>query len=497
LERRIYVSNSETGGSSYTLKIGKRAFLAAFFILLSLMVASGILTRIVPSGRYNRLTENGHVVVDPNSFHYVEKPNFPVYRWFTAPIEVVFSKDSLTIITIILLIIFIGGAFTILDKAGVLKALLAMIVRRFRNNRFLLLAVVVFFFMFAGAFLGIFEALVPLVVMIIPLAYLFGWDSLTGLGMSLLALGFGFSAAVTNPFTIGVAQTIAELPLFSGAWLRIIFFMVIYATVLLFLLSYVRRIEKNPEFSPVYREDLEVRKNYSSGQIEEDSKMAELPEMRRAVVWFAIVIGFAIVFIFVTARIPSVSFLAFPVMGLLFLIAGIGSGLLAGLGLKDIGRYFVRGFIGIFPGIVLILMAMSVKYIISSGGIMDTILYRASIYISHTSKFFAALLIYALTLFLNFFIGSASAKAFLMMPILAPLADIVGITRQTAILAFDFGDGFSNLLYPSNALLLIGLSFTVVSYPKWFRWVIKLQLIVFVITLVFLGIAVAINFGPF
>ncbi len=483
--------------SSYTLKIGKRAFLAAFFILLSLMIVSGILTRVIPSGAYSRIVKNGHVVVNPNSFHYIEKPNFPVYRWFSAPIEVLFSKDSLTIITIILLIIFIGGAFTILDKAGVLKALLAIIVKRFRNNRFLLLAVVVFFFMFAGAFLGIFEALVPLVVMIIPLAYLFGWDSLTGLGMSLLALGFGFSAAVTNPFTIGVAQTIAELPLFSGAWLRIIFFIVIYTTVFLFLFFYVKKIERDPKVSAVYNDDLAVKKNYSARQIEEDARMGELPNMKRAVVWFAVVIGFAIVFIFVTARIPSVSFLAFPVMGLLFLVAGIGSGLFAGLGLREVGKYFVRGFIGIFPGIILILMAMSVKYIISSGGIMDTILYKASLYISHTSKYFAALLIYGLTLFLNFFIGSASAKAFLMMPILAPLADIVGITRQTAILAFDFGDGFSNLLYPSNALLLIGLSFTVVSYPKWFRWVIKLQLIVFVITLIFLGIAVAINFGPF
>ncbi len=492
-------ANSEKSGSesSYTLKIGKRAFLAAFFILLSLMVVSGILTRIIPSGEYNRITEGGRVVVDPNSFHYIDKPDFPIYRWFTAPVEVLFSSDSLTIITIILLIIFIGGAFTILDKAGVLKALLAIIVRRFKNNRYLLLAVVVFFFMFAGAFLGIFEALVPLVVMIIPLAYLFGWDSLTGLGMSLLALGFGFSAAVTNPFTIGVAQTIAELPLFSGAWFRIIFFIVVYATVLFFLLSYVKRIERNPKLSPVYEEDLEAKKSYSPARIEKDSKLAESVAMKRAVRWFAIVIGSAIVFIFVTARIPSVSFLAFPVMGLLFLVAGIGSGLFAGLSLRDIGKFFVKGFIGIFPGIILILMAMSVKYIISSGGIMDTILYKAALYISETSKYFAALLIYALTLFLNFFIGSASAKAFLMMPILTPLSDIVGITRQTAILAFDFGDGFSNLLYPSNALLLIGLSFTVVSYPKWFRWVIKLQAIIFVITLIFLGIAVAIDFGPF
>jgi uncharacterized ion transporter superfamily protein YfcC len=114
-----------------------------------------------------------------------------------------------------------------------------------------------------------------------------------------------------------------------------------------------------------------------------------------------------------------------------------------------------------------------------------------------TDPFLAALLIYLLTMLLNFFVASASAKAFLMMPILAPLADIVGITRQTAVLAFDFGDGFSNMLYPSNALLLIALGFTVVSYPRWVRWTLPIQGAVTVLIVAFLLIAVRIGFGPF
>lgn len=143
------------------------------------------------------------------------------------------------------------------------------------------------------------------------------------------------------------------------------------------------------------------------------------------------------------------------------------------------------------------MVAMSVKHIISLGGIMDTILYHTSEKIRGTGPYVAALLIYLLTMILNFFVASASAKAFLMMPILAPLADLVGLTRQTVVLAFDFGDGFSNMIYPSNALLLIALGFTVVSYPKWLRWTLPIQGIVLGVTLLFLMLAVSIGFGPF
>ena len=184
-------------------------------------------------------------------------------------------------------------------------------------------------------------------------------------------------------------------------------------------------------------------------------------------------------------------------MALLLLIGGVGSGFLAGMPRGRIARVFVRGVANISPGILLILMSLSVKHIVQSGGIMDTLLFRASGLIEGSPPLVAAFLIYLVTLVMNFFIGSASAKAFLMMPILTPLADLVGITRQTAVLAFGFGDGFSNMMYPSNALLIIALGFTVVSYPRWIRWTLPLQGIVLVISLAFLAFAALISFGPF
>ncbi len=479
--------------SSSMIQIGKRAFLLAFAIILTLMIVSGVLTRVVPAGSYDRITVDGREQVVPGSFTFAAAPDYPVWRWFTAPVEVLAAPGNVAVIAIIVFLIFVGGAFTVLERADVLGAFLRVIAVRMRSRRFLLMALMQLFFMVSGAVLGIFEAMVPLIVFVVPLSFLLGWDSLTGLGMSLLPLAFGFAAAVTNPFTIGVAQTIAELPLFSGAWLRIPFLVLVYAIVFLFVSRHARRIEKNPERSPVHAEDARLRR-----QVSPDATDSHLTiRTRRALIWFAVSMGIAVTFIVVTAQIPALSMYAFPLMAVLFLVGGVGAGKLAGLTWREVGAAFRGGFLNMLPGVLLIMMSMSVKHIVQSGGIMDTILHGAAAYISTHPPATAGFLMYGATLVMNFFIGSASAKAFLMMPILTPLADLVGITRQTAVLAFGFGDGFSNMLYPTNALLIIGLSFTTVSYPTWLRWTLPLQAVVFLLSVVFLWIAISVGFGPF
>jgi uncharacterized ion transporter superfamily protein YfcC len=170
---------------------------------------------------------------------------------------------------------------------------------------------------------------------------------------------------------------------------------------------------------------------------------------------------------------------------------------MAGIRFGEKMRIIGRGMAGIAPGIVLILLAMSVKFIITNGGIMDTVLYYTAGAIRTTSPFVAVLLIYVLILLLELFIGSSSAKAFLVMPLIAPLSDLVGITRQTSVLAFCFGDGFSNIIYPTNPVLLICLGLTVVTYPKWFKWTYKLQLASLALACIFLIISIAVGYGPF
>jgi uncharacterized ion transporter superfamily protein YfcC len=195
--------------------------------------------------------------------------------------------------------------------------------------------------------------------------------------------------------------------------------------------------------------------------------------------------------------VPGLSDYALPIVGILFLIGGLGAGFLSGAGSKTVWRGLKEGLIGIAPAVPLILMASSIRYIMDSGAVTDTLLHAAAEPFSQLSSLSATLVIYLLALGVEFLIPSGSAKAFLMMPIVLPLADLIGITRQTAVLAYIFGDGFSNLAYPTNPVLLISLGLTVVSFPKWIRWTAKLWLWVFLATVVFLGIAVAINYGPF
>lgn len=477
-----------------SINISKKSFISSVLILFFLIIIAGLLTRIVPPGSYERILIENREVINPDSFSYTEKQTYPIWKWFTAPIEILWSEDSTIIIAIITFLLVIGGAFSILNRCELLKYIISKIVKIFGNKKYYLLATIVFIFMMIGSVVGIFEEIIPLVPIIIALSYSFGWDSLTGLGMSVLAAGFGFASGISNPFTVGVAQKVAGLPIFSGILLRMIVFVVIYFILCYFLIRHAKRIEKDRKNSPVFIED-KIYKNKMDYNINFESIPSKT--LKKATYWFGIVIIFIFVLILSTPVVDGLSDYTLPLVGLLFLIGGIGSGLISGLKLKEVLKTFLNGVIGIAPGVVLILMASSVKHIITQSGIMDTILYYAAESIATTTPLVSVLLVYLLVLIMNFFISSGSAKAFLIMPIVTPLADIIGINRQITVLAFTFGDGFSNVLYPTNAVLLISLGLTVVSYPKWFKWIIKLQLIIFLITCLFLMLALAVNYGPF
>ena len=491
------MKQEEVSGSN--VKIEARSFYLAFVIILALMIVSGIFTKILPAGSYDRIVSEGRTLVVNGSYKVIDTPDYPFWRWLTAPFELLFAPDNITPIVLIIFFVVVGGSITVLDSAGVMKALVSFLVSRFAKRKYLLIVVMIFFFMASASFVGMYEEMVPLIIFIVPIAISLGWDSLTGLGMSLLPMAFGFAAAVTNPFTIAVAQRIADLPLFSGAPLRLVFFAVIFFLVCFFVIRHAKKVERNPQSSICYKEDQALRKKM---HVTESLELAENIEsitkgQWRALIWFASCIAAAMLFAVISSRTEDLADLAFPVLILMFLLGGTISGAFSGFNIKQILKAFGKGVVNFLPGILLVLMAYSVKHIISTGLIMDTILYHAAEIISRSSSIIAAFMVYAATLVMEFFIGSASAKAFLLMPLLTPLADLVGITRQTAVLAFNFGDGFSNVIFPTNALLLIALSFTVVSYAKWLRWTWMLQLAVLVITAIFLAVAVKIDYGPF
>lgn len=480
------------------VQINTRAFIQSLLILAVLMLAAGLLTRLVPAGSYARLAVEGREIIDPDSFQFITRPAYPVWRWLTAPLEVPFASGGLTVIVIIIFLLMVGAAFAVLDHSGLLKASLSRLVARFGGRKYLLLALVSLFFMCLGAFFGIIEEIVPLVPLMIALAYVLGWDSLVGLGMSVLATNMGFSAAITNPFTLGVAQRLANLPLFSGAWLRVVFFLLVYAIFIIFLTRYARKVDRAPEASLVYLEDQGSRERYAhlTGELGEQNVHDER-QLRRGLIWMLACLALILVTLLAGPLVPVLSDLALPLVGVLFLVAGIGSALAAGTPLAQVGKAAWQGLAGIAPAIPLILMAASVKHIVAEGGILDTILHTASGAFSQANPFFAAILVYFLALLIEVFVASGSAKAFLLMPILLPLADLVGVTRQVAVTAYCFGDGFANLAYPTNPILLICLGLSAISYGKWLRWTLQLWGWVILLSLGFLSLAVAINYGPF
>ena len=323
-----------------------------------------------------------------------------------------------------------------------------------------------------GAFIGVFEEIVPLVPIMIVLSKKLGFDTKTGLAISILSAGFGFSAAVTNPFTIGVAQQLIDLPLFSGFGYRLIIFIISYIIVLTFILYHAKKV-------------------YQKRDIALDISVSNQPQ-KASIIW-AVVWGLILIMSILLS--PFISFLQeynMVLIAIYFLIASIGASIFNKTE-KTITKFF-KGVLQMTPGIILILLATGVKQVITASSVMDTILYHLANYVDGRSNPFIVIGSYFFTLLSDFFIGSGSAKAFLMMPILAPLYDLSGISRQLAVLAFQLGDGFSNIFYPTNAVLLVALGLANFSYTKWFKWTVLLQIIMVGMSIIFLMIGLAVGF---
>ncbi len=471
--------------------INKKSFLTSILIIFGLIVAAYVLTLFVPQGSFAYEDSASREGIIPGTYQVLETQTpYPVWKIFTAPFEVFGSSYSAMVIVIMLFILLIGGSFSVMEESGLLKAVISKIALRFYHNKYLLIPVLALIFMVLGAFFGILEEIVPLVPLIVGLCYILGWDSLLGLGLSLFAACCGFSAAIMNPFTVAIAQRIAGLPLYSGSLYRIIFFLVIYVIVVGFLMMYAKRIDKDPSKSSVLDED-RLHKQAYAAELDEIKKNAAFKPS--AIIF--VLIMFALLLAFLFAATPlGLSDFSMPIIALLFVIMSVFSAKISGLGFKPIFKTFWKGIKGIAPSILLIPLAISVTYIIQDSMILDTIVNSTSQLFAGTGLIAGILIIYGVVLLTELFVGSASAKAFLLMPLLLPLAQVTGITAQTTVLAYCMGDGFSNVLYPTNPMLLIALGLTVVPYTKWFKWTIGVQLLIALVSIVFLAIAIIIGY---
>lgn len=503
--RQIMKNNTETqqknaDGTGSGIQLNKKTIIGISALLLAIMIFAGILTKVIPHGTYDT-DANGSII--PGSYHEIsdDEVNYPFWRVFIAPLEVFTTSDSAIGIGIIAFIILVGGTFFILEKSGVLKYILQKTVDKFETKKYLLLAIVTFICMCLSSIMGMLEECVTLVPLACAISLALGWDSLVGLGFSSMAIVFGYAAATFNPFNVGLVQTMAGLPMFSGLGFRIIVFAVTYLILFTFLFTYAKKIEKNPKKSLCYESDLTLREKYLS---DESNKVLDNPMLPKATKTFVACIFCVIVLTvisFIAQRLIAdatiatiVSYTPLFAMAVLFTYGGLRAGHIAGIKGKKLLNGFGEGIKTILPCLPLILFILGITYILNKGMILDTILY----YIYETIKDFSPveslLMITLVVIVIEFFVGSGTAKAFLLMPLILPLVDMLGITRQSLVLAFTMGDGFCNILYPTSSMLMLSIGLLNISYAKYLRWSWKVFVPIFAVTAGFIWLAVAVGY---
>ena len=467
------MQTKEKGG----LSIGIKSFITAIAVILLLMVLTYILTLFIPGGSYARVEgEDGNLVIDTAAGFTDTEGGIPFWKWLLSPILVLGASGSGTLIAVIVFLLVIGGIFNSLEHCGLMKYMLDKLVHKFGAVKYRLMALIVFFFMALGALVGSFEECVPLVPIVVALSVSLGWNSIVGIAMSMLAVGCGFASGVFNPFTVGVAQQIAGLPMFSGASMRAFAFLLIYILLIAFIYFYAKKIERPVDLS------------------DDAHAFVANENTDKALVCFASILGIGIAAIIASGFIPALSDYTMIIVAVMFLIAGISSTLISGMKLHELAKTSLDGVLSILPAVLMILMASSIKYTLEEAQVLDRILHEAIKIAESLPTFAVILFIYLIVLVMNFFIPSGSAKAFMLIPLIIPMADVFGISAQLCVMAFAFGDGFSNVFYPTNPALLISLGVANTSYTSWFKWSWKFQLANITLTSAILLLCLAIGY---
>ncbi len=464
--------------------INLRSFITVIVILTLLIAVAGSLSYFLPQGTFQK--DAAGTIIE-GSYTAGDIRGFPIYKIITAPFCVFASEDALTIIMISVFLLIMSGVFNILEKTEGVRVLMSALVLKLADKKRAVVSVAVLFFMLFGSLFGMFEELVTLLPITLVLMLSLGFDSMTGLGVCMLSACFGFASAITNPFSVGIASEVAGTAVTDGVWLRIVFFAMIYGLLVVFLLRHIAKVRKNPLLSPTYDSDKEKTQT-----------LVPIGEMgRKEKHTLHVYAGFfslqAIVLILI-ATVPPITSLAIPLLAVSFLVGGLFCGALVSERKSVVFRYFAQGALAMLPAVVMIAFASSVKFIIAESGVMDTLIYHATTFLIGKSPFVTVLLVYALILFLQFFIGSASAKILLVMPMILPICTSLGISPSLVILTYCMADGFTDMIIPTNPILLVGLSMANVSYGKWFKWTWKLQAMLLLLTVGILYFATVIGY---
>lgn len=465
--------------------ISVRSFVTVAVLLLVVLFFCGSLSYFIPQGAFERDAESNII---PGTYQAGDVKGIALWRVITAPVRVFASEDALTIIMISVFLLIMSGVFNLLDKTGGIKTFIEFIMRRLRDKGGPFVCIMILLFMLFGSLFGMFEELVTLLPLIIVFMLSMKLDTMMGLGACLMAACFGFSTAITNPFSVGTAAQLAGIAVSSGVWLRVVFFSIVYLILCGFLLGYLKKIRLTPQASPTYEMDQKRRESLilrRGGKSQDQQKIFRV---------YATFFGFQGVLLVAIACIRAISGLAIPILAASFLIFGLIAGQIVCRNFRKVLSYFLQGAVAMLPAVAMIALASSVKLVMVESNIIDTVMNAVLQLLVGKGNFVAILLIYALILFLQLFIGSASAKIFLVMPIVLPITNALGISPTLVILTYCMADGFTDVILPTNPVLLIGLSMANVSYWKWLKWTWKIQVLLFAVSVTVLYFGVLIGY---
>jgi uncharacterized ion transporter superfamily protein YfcC len=440
------------------------------FVLLLLLVAlAAIATHVIPAGEYTRVERDGRQVVDPASYRAVAaRPAGPGEVLLAWPRGLAATSE------IVFFIFIMGGAFSVFAATGAIEKAIDRLVAQAGQRGDRVIPVLMLAFALAGGSAGMAEETLVFLPTLVVLARRLGYDTITGGAIALVGAGAGFAGAFLNPFTVGVAQGIAELPLFSGLGLRLVAWSVVTALAILHVSRHARRVRgaSGPGTSP-------------------EPHGGPLAARHVAV----------LVLLFGTLLAVAVGSLSWG-WGLvhlsgLFIAAAVLAGLLSRLGADATAERFLDGAAAITTGALVVGLARGVLVVLDGARVTDTLLFWAAAGVEGLPRSVAVAGIYAVQVALNFLVPSGSGQAALSIPILAPLGDLVGVTRQTTVLAYQFGDGFTNIFSPTSGYFMAGLALIGVRWSDWARFIWPLMLQWLVAGFALLMLAHSVGYGPF
>jgi len=455
-------------------------------ILFSMVVLAQILTYVIPAGSFDRVeTATGRMQVVPDSFHLTDTPMVPPFAFLTA-IPKGFSGAH----EIIFFVFIIGGLFAVLRATGSLEAGMATLLRRWGDRPFWLIAGSMTVFAFGASTVGFGEEYFPFVPVLVSLCLAMGYDRVTAIGIIMVGYGTGYGPAFINPFTTLIAQDIAGLEPASGMWFRLICFVIFVSIGIHHVWKYAKKVKQDPSASLVA--DIEVPAGAAIPKDQDAMALSDLEPMTKVQRRIMTAVGLAMILLIYGMLVWKWGL--FEMQGL-FAGLTLAIAFIARMSPDRTATEFSLGAGSLTSVALLIGVARAIQVVLDQGGVVDTMVYGISVPIQELPSTVSAVGMFVVQSVLNFFIPSGSGQAYVTMPIMAPLADVVGVSRQVAVLAFQFGDGFSNIVIPTQYVLIGILAMAGIPYDRWLRFILPLMVKIFIAGSAALVVAVLIGYS--